>query len=103
MATRRTRSAAPAMLLLLVCAMAVSAASAAAGAGRGRVGSGRAGPSPCQDLATRDDCAARAGCRWCRSEALDDMCFGPTEARRLPRQVFSCDPPSDAAHASFNK
>jgi hypothetical protein len=101
---RRTRSAAAAVLVLLVCATAVSApaaaAAAAAGKGKGKVGSARAGPpSPCQDLATPGDCAARAGCRWCRSEALDDMCFGATEAWRLPRQVFSCDPPSGAADA----
>lgn len=101
---RSTRSAAAAVLVLLVCAAAVSAAAAAAGAGKGKVGSGRAGPPPCQDLATQGDCAARVGCRWCRSEALDDMCFGATEAWRLPRQVFSCDPPSGgggAAHARF--
>ncbi|EES03556.1 hypothetical protein BDA96_03G306700 [Sorghum bicolor] len=102
---RRNRSAASAVLVLLLCAAAVSAAAAAAvaGKGKGRVGSARAGPPPCQDLATQGDCAARAGCRWCRSEALDDMCFGATEAWRLPRQVFSCDPPSGAgagaAHA----
>ncbi|CAD6230019.1 unnamed protein product [Miscanthus lutarioriparius] len=103
---RRTRSAATAVLVLLVCATAVSAPAAAAaagagkGKGKGKVGSGRAGrPPPCQDQATRGDCAARAGCRWCRSEALDDMCFGATEAWRLPRQVFSCDPPSGAARA----
>jgi len=100
---RRTRSAATAVLVLLVCATAVSApaaaAAAGAGKGKGKVGSARTGPPPCQDLATPGDCAARVGCRWCRSEALDDMCFGATEAWRLPRQVFSCDPPSGAAHA----
>ncbi|PAN28690.1 hypothetical protein PAHAL_5G172500 [Panicum hallii] len=91
------RSAALLALLLLVSAGAFSAAAAAAGARKG--GSGRGGLPPCRDLATRGECTARSGCRWCRSEALDDMCFGATEAWRLPRQVFSCDPPSGAANA----
>jgi len=90
------RSAALLALLLLVCA---GAAAAAAGASKGKGGSGRGALPPCRDLATRGECAARSGCRWCRSEALDDMCFGATEAWRLPRQVFSCDPPSGAANA----
>ncbi|KAJ1285233.1 hypothetical protein BS78_03G264200 [Paspalum vaginatum] len=80
-------------LALLVLLLAVSAA-AAPGAGKGR-----APARPCQDLATRGECAASGGCRWCRSEALDDMCFEAIEAWRLPRQVFTCDPPSGAAHA----
>nr|ACG45219.1 hypothetical protein [Zea mays] len=87
-----TRSASLLALLLLV-----SATAAAAGTSKGR-----AGVRPCQDLATRGQCAASGGCRWCRSEALDDMCFEAIEAWRLPRQVFSCDPPSGAAHARFN-
>ena len=90
------RSAALLALLLLVCA---GAAAAAAGASKGKGGSGRGALPPCRDLATRGECAARSGCRWCRSEALDDMCFGATEAWRLPRQVFSCDPPSGAVNA----
>ncbi|KAG2600445.1 uncharacterized protein LOC120707917 [Panicum virgatum] len=90
------RSAALLALLLLVCA---GAAAAAAGASKGKGGSGRGALPPCRDLATRGECAARSGCRWCRSEALDDMCFGAAEAWRLPRQVFSCDPPSGAANA----
>ncbi|KAF8678569.1 hypothetical protein HU200_046185 [Digitaria exilis] len=80
-------------LLLLICAGAFSAA----GAGKG--GSGRNALPPCRDLATRGECAGRGACRWCRSEALDDMCFGASEAWRLPRQVFSCDPSSGAANA----
>ncbi|KAL6614577.1 hypothetical protein ACP70R_036847 [Stipagrostis hirtigluma subsp. patula] len=89
------------LALLLVCAAAV-ATSAAVGAGRGK-GKGRAGRAeapPCGDLATKAECVASGGgsrCRWCRSEALDDMCFGAAEAWRLPRQVFSCDPPAAAA------
>ncbi|RCV27192.1 hypothetical protein SEVIR_5G307800v4 [Setaria viridis] len=96
----RRRSTALLALLFLVCAGAFSAAAAAAaGRSKGKGGSGRNGLPPCRDLATRGECAARGGCRWCRSEALDDMCFGATEAWRLPDQVFSCDSPSGAANA----
>ncbi|CAL4947616.1 unnamed protein product [Urochloa decumbens] len=96
----RARSAALLALLFLVCAAEFSAAAAAAaGASKGKGGPGRNGSPPCLDLATRGECAARGGCQWCRSEALDDMCFGATEAWRLPSQVFSCDPPSGAANA----
>ncbi|KAH7840294.1 hypothetical protein Vadar_015248 [Vaccinium darrowii] len=30
-------------------------------------------------------------CKWCRNEAIDDMCFSKSKAWRLPPQVFSCD------------
>ncbi|KAG8055559.1 hypothetical protein GUJ93_ZPchr0001g31776 [Zizania palustris] len=92
------------LVLLLVCA---AAGSVAAAAGKGKGGAGRA-EVECSDLATRGECVASGGggggggsrCRWCRSEALDDMCFGAAEAWRLPHQVFSCDPPAaGAAHA----
>lgn len=97
------RSAALLLLaLLLVCS---GAASVAAPAGRikskAAARSGRA-EAECRDLATRGECVAigRGGrCRWCRSGALDDMCFGAAEAWRLPKQVFSCDQPAGAAHA----
>jgi hypothetical protein len=96
----RVRSAAVLALLFLVCAGPFSAAAAAAaGRNKGKSGSGRNGLPPCGDLATRGECAARGGCRWCRSEALDDMCFGATEAWRLPNQIFSCDPSSGATNA----
>lgn len=97
----RGRSAALLALLLLICAGAAfsKAAAAAAGASKGKAGPGRNAQPPCRDLATRVECAARGGCRWCRSESLDDMCFGASEAWRLPRQVFSCDPSSGAANA----
>ncbi|KAM0824040.1 hypothetical protein ACQ4PT_037065 [Festuca glaucescens] len=103
----RARSGALLVLaLLLVCAAAASVgAAAAAGKSKGKVaaGSGRAEEEEgCRDLATRGACVASGGgsrCRWCRSEALDDMCFGAAEAWRLPNQVFSCDPPTAAAHA----
>ncbi|XP_015688235.1 uncharacterized protein LOC102699922 [Oryza brachyantha] len=85
------------LALLLVCAAAVAAA-----AGKEKGGTGRA-EVECSDLATLGECVASGGgsrCRWCRSEALDDMCFGAAEAWRLPHQVFSCDPPAaGAAHA----
>lgn len=83
--------------VVLTLFLLFSATAAAAGAGKGR--SGHAGTRPCQDLATQGECAASGGCRWCRSEALDDMCFDAIEAWRLPHQVFSCDPPSGDAHA----
>ncbi|XP_062208576.1 uncharacterized protein LOC133910072 [Phragmites australis] len=99
MATAMARSA-TLLALLLVCAAVVAASAAAAGAGKG--GAGRAEAAPCRDLATRGECVASGAgsrCRWCRSEALDDMCFGAAEAWRLPRQVFSCDAPAAAAAA----
>ncbi|KAK3003845.1 hypothetical protein RJ639_019619 [Escallonia herrerae] len=45
----------------------------------------------CGEIATRSQCSAKAECRWCRSEAVDDACFSKLEAWRLPSQVFSCD------------
>lgn len=45
----------------------------------------------CGEMMSRSQCSQNPKCRWCRSEALDDMCFGKTEARRLPQQVFLCD------------
>ncbi|GJN17785.1 hypothetical protein PR202_gb04883 [Eleusine coracana subsp. coracana] len=89
------------LALLLICA-AFSAPAAAAGAAKAKGVSGHAAAPPCWDLGTRGECVASGGgsrCRWCRSEELDDMCFGAAEAWRLPRQVFSCDPPAGVAHA----
>ncbi|CAM0882524.1 unnamed protein product [Alopecurus aequalis] len=89
--------------LLLVFAAAASVGAAAAGKRKGKVASGSGlAEAECRDLATRSECVASgrgSRCRWCRSEALDDMCFGAAEAWRLPNQVFSCDPPTAAAHA----
>ncbi|KAL1205150.1 hypothetical protein V5N11_016489 [Cardamine amara subsp. amara] len=45
----------------------------------------------CCEMRTRSQCAAYPRCRWCRSEALDDLCFSKTEALRLPSQVFLCE------------
>ncbi|XP_020098788.1 uncharacterized protein LOC109717418 [Ananas comosus] len=52
-----------------------------------------AGGAECRELGSREECArSPRRCRWCRSDAIDDMCFGSAEAWRLPHQVFSCDP-----------
>ncbi|KAJ4703716.1 E3 ubiquitin-protein like [Melia azedarach] len=45
----------------------------------------------CSEMVSRSQCSQNPRCRWCRSEALDDMCFSKTEAWRLPQQVFTCD------------
>ncbi|KAF8030917.1 hypothetical protein BT93_D0188 [Corymbia citriodora subsp. variegata] len=45
----------------------------------------------CTNLGSRPDCVQNSRCRWCRSDALDDMCFSKAEAWRLPSQVFLCD------------
>jgi hypothetical protein len=95
------RSGALLVLALLLACAAAALVGAAAAAGKVAAGSGRAEEEEgCRDLATRGACVASGGCRWCRSEALDDMCFGAAEAWRLPNQVFSCDPPAAAAHAT---
>ncbi|VVA92996.1 unnamed protein product [Arabis nemorensis] len=45
----------------------------------------------CCEMRTRSQCSAYPRCRWCRSEALDDLCFSKAEALRLPSQVFLCE------------
>ncbi|KAF8075511.1 hypothetical protein N665_1089s0005 [Sinapis alba] len=46
----------------------------------------------CCEMRTRSQCSGfPRSCRWCRSEALDDLCFSKTEALRLPSQVFRCE------------
>lgn len=45
----------------------------------------------CCEMRTRSQCSAFPRCRWCRSEALDDLCFSKAEALRLPSQVFLCE------------
>ncbi|KAL7212759.1 hypothetical protein ACSBR2_015441 [Camellia fascicularis] len=46
----------------------------------------------CSEMASKSHCSQYSNkCRWCRSEALDDMCFSKSEAWRLPSQVFLCD------------
>ncbi|KAJ0233659.1 hypothetical protein HA466_0280120 [Hirschfeldia incana] len=45
----------------------------------------------CCEMRTRSQCSGFPRCRWCRSEALDDLCFSKTEALRLPSQVFRCE------------
>ncbi|PON95813.1 hypothetical protein TorRG33x02_083360 [Trema orientale] len=44
----------------------------------------------CSDMASESQCSRNPKCRWCRSDALDDMCFSKNEASRLPQMVFSC-------------
>lgn len=45
----------------------------------------------CSEMASRSQCSQNPKCKWCRSEALDDMCFSKNEAWRVPHQVFTCD------------
>ncbi|TXG70648.1 hypothetical protein EZV62_005583 [Acer yangbiense] len=40
----------------------------------------------CNEFVSRSQCSHNPKCRWCHSEALDDMCFTKTEAWRLPQQ-----------------
>ncbi|CAL5345212.1 unnamed protein product [Camellia sinensis] len=43
----------------------------------------------CSEVASKSHCSQYSNkCRWCRSEALDDMCFSKSEAWRLPSQQF---------------
>ncbi|KAK8350770.1 hypothetical protein V6Z12_A06G230800 [Gossypium hirsutum] len=42
----------------------------------------------CGERVSRSQCLQNPKCRWCRSEALDDMCFKKAEAWRLPQQEF---------------
>ncbi|CAL1400811.1 unnamed protein product [Linum trigynum] len=45
----------------------------------------------CSGMASRSQCSQNPKCKWCRSDALDDMCFRKLEAWKLPQQVFVCD------------
>ncbi|XP_039121590.1 uncharacterized protein LOC120258293 [Dioscorea cayenensis subsp. rotundata] len=46
----------------------------------------------CKEMASRIECERNSKwCRWCRSDALDDMCFGTSEAWRLPVQMICHD------------
>ncbi|KAK1275034.1 hypothetical protein QJS04_geneDACA025087 [Acorus gramineus] len=76
------------LLLLLVF---VSWEPLIAAVDRDSLGKKMEGGEICKERATRGDCVKSPKCRWCRSEALDDMCFASSEAWRLPHQVFSCD------------
>ncbi|KAG0598258.1 hypothetical protein M758_12G058400 [Ceratodon purpureus] len=44
----------------------------------------------CGTIATKDLCSKVDYCKWCRSEVLDDTCFGAAESARLPRTIFLC-------------
>ncbi|EHA8591703.1 hypothetical protein COCNU_scaffold128726G000010 [Cocos nucifera] len=71
------------LLLVLVLLLQVAAAK----------NESSSGIPKCRELASRSECQRSSRrCRWCRSDALDDMCFGTAEAWRLPYQVFSCEP-----------
>ncbi|KAK4440091.1 hypothetical protein Salat_0344000 [Sesamum alatum] len=41
----------------------------------------------CGEIGSRSECGQNPKCRWCRSDALDDMCFSKSEALRLPSQT----------------
>ncbi|KAL7089198.1 hypothetical protein ACP275_13G174300 [Erythranthe tilingii] len=45
----------------------------------------------CGEMESRSECGQNLKCRWCRSDALDDMCFPKSEASRLPSQIFTCE------------
>ncbi|KAL7129811.1 hypothetical protein ABFS83_13G092800 [Erythranthe nasuta] len=45
----------------------------------------------CGEMESRSECGENLKCRWCRSDALDDMCFPKSEASRLPSQIFTCE------------
>ncbi|KDO36022.1 hypothetical protein CISIN_1g045921mg [Citrus sinensis] len=45
----------------------------------------------CNKMGSRFECSQNPKCKWCHSEALDDMCFSESKAWRLPHQVFFCD------------
>ncbi|THU71395.1 hypothetical protein C4D60_Mb04t00940 [Musa balbisiana] len=94
------------LLLLLPCLLQLASISCLAsptGGRRGllayvparkRAGIGGGRGADCRAMTSRKACLGRSEwCRWCRSDALDDMCFGSAEAWRLPRQIFSCEAP----------
>ncbi|KAJ4844270.1 hypothetical protein Tsubulata_009818 [Turnera subulata] len=56
-----------------------------------RRGAGRRQIPNCGEMVTGSQCSQNPACRWCKSDALDDMCFSKTESWRLPRQVFVCE------------
>ncbi|OVA16130.1 hypothetical protein BVC80_8927g10 [Macleaya cordata] len=47
--------------------------------------------SNCREKNSKSQCLQNTKCKWCRSDAIDDMCFSSSEAWRLPQQVFFCD------------
>ncbi|CAI9787964.1 unnamed protein product [Fraxinus pennsylvanica] len=57
--------------------------------------------SDCGQFGSRSECAKIPNCRWCKSDALDDMCFPKYEAWRLPSQVFSLDNTTQKMVSSF--
>ncbi|XP_021659620.2 uncharacterized protein LOC110649376 isoform X2 [Hevea brasiliensis] len=43
----------------------------------------------CSEMVSGPLCSQNPNCRWCKSDALDDMCFSKAEAWRLPQQEGS--------------
>ncbi|XP_022715725.1 uncharacterized protein LOC111274943 [Durio zibethinus] len=48
----------------------------------------------CVEMVSRSQCLQNPKCRWCHSEALDDMCFSRAEAWRLPQQMIPLQLPA---------
>ncbi|OAE24456.1 hypothetical protein AXG93_1615s1090 [Marchantia polymorpha subsp. ruderalis] len=44
----------------------------------------------CDEVQDQHRCEHTVGCRWCKSEAVDDGCFLDIEALRLPKHIFTC-------------
>ncbi|CAM6102804.1 unnamed protein product [Calypogeia fissa] len=53
-------------------------------------GTERAPMADCDAVRGEAECSAKAECRWCWSQELDDGCFSAREAVRLPAEIFSC-------------
>ncbi|MQM07453.1 hypothetical protein Taro_040294 [Colocasia esculenta] len=71
--------------VLAVLLLLMSESSLAYTARRGR--GGEKGAVNCREVASKVECERNSKwCRWCTSDALDDMCFGAAEAWRLPQQ-----------------
>ncbi|KAK9214077.1 hypothetical protein WN944_006065 [Citrus x changshan-huyou] len=57
----------------------------------------------CNEMGSRSECSQNPKCKWCRSEALDDMCFSESEAWRLPHQSVCWSCPCCKAYATLLK
>lgn len=86
--TLKLKSFAPHLLLLIVV-LATFYGSCYGSPNRIRAGKNNQIPNCC-DMSSESQCLQNPKCRWCRSDALDDMCFSRSEALRLPPQVFTC-------------
>lgn len=54
----------------------------------------------CDEIVQRQNCSGEVNCRWCKSQALDDGCFGAIEAARLPKHIFVCPATSSGSAIS---